>query len=400
MNKATSFNGSGRAAAILALLIVTLSALVLNQVSAAAMPAPPHQGATPGPSPTSVPACAIQVNKVAAPEHLRLGGTADVTLTVQPVCRPPDPPLHVALALDASSMPGRLGSEMAQAAVDLVDRLDLPNHSQRQVGVVEFAEEATTLCGLTNDSGLVRNCVNRVGHTGLADPAQGLQEALAALRRGRHAPSNELREVIVLFSGGGSPSGCPPVLRAASAAKSDGILLVSQCVGSDCAAACIRQAATSSQYYFAWHDKSSLLDLLDRIAEAEPQPVRLVVTDTLPANMRLVDANPPPTVSGPDLSWSFGPDFSTRTYTMTLRVEPLEVGDLPTNVSAEGRLTFGADVWSFAFPVPRVVVSAVDTPTPKPTNPPDTPTLTEIPPTPTRTPLPGYPAYLPALGTG
>jgi Mg-chelatase subunit ChlD len=166
----------------------------------------------------------------------------------------------------------------------------------------------------------------------------------------------------------------------------------------------------------------------------------LVITDRIPANMRLVrDSVQPPAEILPDggqpdglLRWRFDTVGLAGLSPLTYRLEPLSVGHWPTNIEAAADYTDGLGFpGQSIFPVPEVDVlaptpvatptdeatptepptataTASSTPTPSPT---DTasPTLTDMPPPtttqsptitpsptrrPTRTPTP-RPIYLP-----
>jgi hypothetical protein len=237
------------------------------------------------------------------------------------------------------------------------------------------------------------------------------------LMRGRKGASQdvEINEVMVVLSDGGNNAGCPPVLQAANAAKGQGILLITICVGADCDAALMRQVASSPRYYFQIEDMGSLGEVFRRIQEIVTSIVlkRMTVKDVLPDNMRYVDgsADPEPKSISPNqdvLTWETS-HVPVEGVTFTFKVEPLEAGYWPTNLEAS--LTFLDNKnrqGEKMFPVPwvnvlqpEVLATAVTptftptfTPSPTGTTPPS-PTPT---PTPTVTPTPRpKPIYLPIL---
>lgn len=159
---------------------------------------------------------------------------------------------------------------------------------------------------------------------------------------------------------------------------------------------------------------SSDADVVFDFAQAQHRMVRyrvpdvlatdLAVTDTLPANMRLVpgSVSAPGAPSGADVTWTID-RLPYVAAPFTLVVEPRQVGRWPTNVRAAADFVDG---WGrpghIDFPVPQVEVvaptatpTATATATPEPTETP-TPAPT-VAPTPTATPTAVVlrPAYLP-----
>jgi Mg-chelatase subunit ChlD len=341
--------------------------------------------------------CIPEQNKVAYPNVLLLGEETTVTLTVKAICAAEAFPLHIVLVLDSSgSMAGEKNAQLKKAVKTMIKGLDLPGHPQIEMGIVKFASVANTLCQLTNDGGRLGSCANKVDANGGTAIDAGIKEGLKVLTRGRPrgADDGAIREVMVVLSDGGNNAGCGPVLQAAGQAKGQKVLLMTVCVGSDCDAACMRQAASSPRYFFQVDDAGAIVQAFQKIVEEvlKINLKRLTITDLVPANMQYIDgsADPEPgkgdAVSG--LVWiqNYVPKDG---FTITYRLRPLETGYHPTNVSALGELLDSQSrSKDFEFPVPYVTILQ-PFPMATPSEPPPTPTLTPTPviPPPTETPV-------------
>jgi Mg-chelatase subunit ChlD len=363
--------------------------------------------------------CLAERNKVAAPNVLLLGEITNVTLTVKAVCAAEAFPLHIVLVLDASgSMAGQKNADLKKAIKNMIRDLRLEDFPQIQMGIVKFNTAATTLCQLTNDSGRLSACANKVDANGGTAIDRGIIEGLRVLTRGRPRGGGEVREIMVVLSDGGNNLGCSPVLQAASSAKGQGVLIMAVCVGNDCDAACMRQVASSPRYFYQVQDSGAIVQAFKKITEEalNINLKRLNITDLVPANMQYIDqsADPAPASGNPleGLVWKMN-YVPKDGLTITYQLRPLEPGYHPTNVEANGELTDNQNrKKAFDFPVPYVMVlqpfpmATPQPPPPTPTytpTPPPTPTV-PVPPTvtptntppPTPTPVPG-PIYLPIL---
>jgi hypothetical protein len=338
--------------------------------------------------------CDLSVDKVARPQTVTLGSDVMITLTVAPRCSAVPLPLHIVLVLDGSAMDASLSDDMKQHATDIVDALDLNENPMIKVGIVEYNESADTRCQLTNDQSRAKTCIGRVSNTGASQLELGIDEAISVLARGR-SDVDDPREVMVLFQQGANSSGCPPVTQRSNQVKSQGVLVIGQCVGPDCDTTCLRQASSSPRYFFEWDSKANLLGLFGRLINDMALPVTLTVTDTLPANMALVAGSPSgsPVVTDGRIVWTYPRAPIEPAYTMTLHVTPLETGTHPTNVEAEAHLTMGASEWRVSFPVPSVHVVGAQTPTATETS--VTPTSTS-----TATPSTAEPTVTPTATRG
>ncbi len=166
--------------------------------------------------------------------------------------------------------------------------------------------------------------------------------------------------MIVLTDGYNTVSGAEPVPQAAQRAKDDGITVVTVCAGGECDPDLL-PAASEPAMYFDVPDTTRLAQLYGDLAELLQSNaiIHLVVTDTIPANMRYMagSAEPAPAAIGVDfLQWEFdglppGP--------IHYDLEPLQEGLHPTNVIARGEFTDRRDrPGETEFPVPQVRVRA------------------------------------------
>jgi Ca-activated chloride channel homolog len=381
------------------LLSITLGLLAVIVVGAVLSSAAPVQAAPDSSMAMqgrATSACHAQSAKTAYPQTLLLGERTKLTLRILATCPGATDALHIVLVLDrSSSMTGDKIRQTKAAASQMVRDLDLPNHPEILVGVVAFDAAPRTYSPLVNDQQKVLGAINsiQVGRGTAIDLGinQGMKELLKARR---DVPKgSDISEVMVVLSDGGNNAGCTPVLQAAGAAKGQGVLLITICVGGDCDAACMRQCATSAKYYFKVEDAGGLLAVFDRI-RLEIQTIalkKLTVKDVLPDNMRYVEgsAEPPPktiSTNADVLEWETN-FVGVSGVTFTLQVEPQQPGYWPTNVEAS--LTFVDNKQgsgSGTFTIPWVMVLQPD-PIPTRTLPPPTSTLT-LTPTPTKKPTP------------
>ena len=397
------------ALAAVSVLGLSLAALSEARVAAAPAEAPAVQGR--GES-----SCVAVNRKEASPKVILLGETVDITLTVTALCAGEQFPLHIVLVLDGSgSMAGEPNREMKKAARNLIQRLNMKDNPATQVGVVQFNSAAKILCQLTNRSGTANGCVGRVGAAGGTNIGEGINAGLRVLQKGRQGigDPDSIREIMVVLSDGEDNQGCGNVQAAAGKVKSQGILLITVCVGTSCDAQCMRQVATSPRYFFEARSASQLANVFEQIRRQIQNILlkSLKVVDNLPSNMVLVagSAEPAPNSTGPNddqLEWrtSFVP---REGVTFSFKVKPQEVGHWPTNNGAFGEFTDNKSrKGTFEFRDPYVLVLnprplATATAPPPPPTPTPTPTIGPTPtptPTPTNTPTPTPgPIYLPIM---
>jgi uncharacterized protein YegL len=328
-----------------------------------------------------------------------LGQWSQVTLRVTATCPfTQGLPLHVVLVLDSSgSMAGEKNAQLKKAVKTMIKGLDLPGHPQIEMGIVKFASVANTLCQLTNDGGRLGSCANKVDANGGTAIDAGIKEGLKVLTRGRPrgADDGAIREVMVVLSDGANNAGCAPVLSAAAQAKGQRVLLMTVCVGADCDAQCMRQAASSPRHAYV-SDSAGLITVFEGItgllSDLAGEFLRsMTITDELAANMRLVPDSTlpaPSSITGQTLVWRL--DYPTLALTITYWVQPQALGDHPVSVAADGLLVDSLGRQR-TFPFPNLILHVVDlpalpTPTAFPTWTP-TPARTERPPAPTATPI-------------
>ncbi|MFN2251598.1 MAG: vWA domain-containing protein [Anaerolineae bacterium] len=339
-----------------------------------------------------------------------------MTLTTSGQCPSRPAPLHVVLAIDASSSmvaAGKLDGAR-QAAMRFAELVDLQSTS---VGVVGFNGTVTVATELTDQLDQIATAIDGITSGRGTDIAGAIDASREVLERGRASADPQPTEAIVVLSdgqqtSGSGGSGSQLVLAAADRAKADGILLATICFGTDCEVGVMRQAASRDDLCFGAAGSEDLIAVYEGLAgELAGTALRsLTVMDTVPSNMRYVpgSAAPPPEQVGVDrLIWAFSAVPSSG-VTITIDLEPLEPGHWPTNLEAHAEFLDTENLSGNAtYPVPEVdVLAPTVTPTPTPTSsatpthtamPTPTPTLTATPtasPTPTATPRP-LPAYLP-----
>jgi len=370
--------------------------------------------------------CVLAPGKWADPARLYRGAWTTVTLTSTTQCPAQLIPLHVVLSIDASlSMRNNNKIQDAKrAASTFVEQVDFTNS---KVGVTSFSDVGYIDAEVTDERGRALSAINGLELRLGTDIQGGLEKSRDILRQARlrERPPGlpEPIEVVIILSDGRPAPASRDGRGVARSLKSDGVVLMSICVGSDCDVNLMRSLASEPRLFFNVRDSSKLVAAYDRIAHQllEAHLAQMTIVDRLPDNMRYVagSANPEPlTVEPGRITWLYS--IIPRTgVTITYRLEPLEVGFWPTNVEAiaafrdtEGR------VGEVVFPVPTVEVLEPPTPTPTasatitPTDTPSrTPTATEAAtagPTPTLSPTPTStptstpirrPVYLPlALG--
>jgi uncharacterized protein YegL len=326
--------------------------------------------------------CTVEAQKVAYPRVLLMGESTRVTLTVKPTCPDEDYPLHIALVLDASgSMAGERNAMLKAAVKDLVAGLRLPDHPQIQVAVIEFRDVATVLCKLTNDEGQLIGCADRLDANGAGAIDAGIRAGMRELVAGRPrgAGSGAIREVMVVLADGPNAGTCDAVQGIAGQAKAQGILMISVCLGPDCDSACLRQAASSSRWFYQVDQARALMAAFARIRDEVTgiQLRRLTVTDVLAPDMQYIpdSAEPPPDKGDPasGFTWQTN-DVGRDGITITYQVRPLEAGERPTSALATGELRDNIGrTRSFTLPVPYVLALMPYPPAAR-TDPPSTPT--------------------------
>lgn len=356
---------------------------------AAVLPEPPG-GARAAPSAaTATPTapaygCRIFHDKRAGPPSLPLGPEVEITLTARAECIPHPLYLHVVIVVDQSeAMAGRPLADVKADARHLVEYLDLDHRPDTFVALVTFDDDARTVVPLTNNAGRIQGGLGRLDAGGQANVGLGLREALRALLAGRRmrkpdwGSSDWTTEMSVLYSLGRPVGGCATAAREAIQLRGAGILSTTVCAGSDCDERCLVELASHRRYAFELDDPR-LIDVLDLLRDRIRNTVvrEMVVTDTLSADLLLVEGSVHPTPHATDpagrwLAWreAYVPRDG---LTFTFRARPVRTGILAANERAVGhaRSSEGQLVtWAFAIPTVEVFVASptpIRTATPTP----------------------------------
>jgi Mg-chelatase subunit ChlD/sugar lactone lactonase YvrE len=351
----------------------------------AATPEEPPSGAT----------CRSFTDKTASPREIPFGSTVEVRLTLRGACGATvsTDPLDIILILDRSgSMQGEKIQILRQAARNFVAEVDF---STSRVGIVSFTGTARVEAPLSANAALLRAALMALD----ADPMgvtaidRGLAEGFAEMsRRGRP----QAKHVFILLSDGASD--LTTAVEEADRAKRAGVEIYA--IGIQAWETLMLAVATDPDHYFPADSARFLYGIFEQILERVTAVTlfrQIELSDEVPANMRYVpdSAVPPAQLVGRALRWSLA-DVPFAGLALRYELEPLELGDWPTNVVAWGDYVDGfGNTGRVDFPVPwvRVLPSNVPTatPTPPPTVPPtDTPAPTATPP-PTATPRPTGP---------
>lgn len=284
----------------------------------------------------------------------------------------------IVLVLDASgSMAGQPSAKLKDAARDMVTALDLAAHPDTRIGVVIFNTSARTHCQLSNDTGRVHGCINRIGANGGTAIDRGITEGLEVLRLGDPTRRPGLRQVMVVLSDGENNDGCAPVERAADAAKGTGLRLISVCVGGGCDSVCMQRIASGPGDYGDVPFFDDLHRYFQQVAtqlRAEPAIAALEIQLELPAQLGYVpgSAKPAPVV-GPDglLRWEID-QLDRDGLSLDFALEILGPGSDPLRARIRFDLVDGSTLdtelegWPDALPTPP----PLRTPTASPTAPP------------------------------
>ena len=374
-------------------LLLAVSGLTLGTGVFAAIA--PEAHAAPARSPldqTSDSPCVVIPQSSSSPSTVTLGDTIEVVLRTSIRCPLEVPRIHAVLVMDGS---GRNSAGMLKAMKDsakaFVRSLELGVFPSTRVRVVEFKHSSDIVCDLTSTAARITGCINSVTASGGTSIDSGIKRGMQIMANGRAglASRTALREVMVVYSAGPNNSGCAPVIAEAARAKGQSVILFTVCTGPACDKECLLSVATSERHNYHIDDADALADEAFLIA-TEPEIVRprlLNIWISLPRTMWYVShsSEHPPVVGSPldRPEWLIA-DFPSSEVTITLRLEPREIGVQP--VSSEIQGTF-SDTQSRSgeifFEIPAVEVVA-----PEPTATPS--------PMPTPTPEPLWPLYLPA----
>jgi len=303
---------------------------------------PANQPATPTPPP---PLCTFAPSVQAAPARVRLGQTVGVTVTVRAVCAPARspgvPPLHVMLVVDRSMAMGGADGQQAIAGLKaLVDRLALPRHAGREVGLVLVTDQVTIRALLTRNDAAVKAALDQFSPAIVPNPdiATGIGGARFALQQGQlgHPDPSSIREAMVVVAAGPDRASCAAVRSVAGSAQASGVTVIFACAGGGCDQRCHGQSASAPYLALPAVDPDALASWLKAVeglgqlhALARTRVDASVVLDK---SIRLVPASETPGAGvgaqGASLAWR---DLMAArdTATYAFRVQPLKTGRLP-----------------------------------------------------------------------
>ncbi len=371
------------AALLLAFAVATILLVATPPVAAA----PAAQVPAPGES-----LCFAVPKSASRPADVLLGESVDVTLTVNAFCGSEPPRHHIVLVLDGSNGMRGPGASTAferhqkEAASEFVRNVIVDAPPYTKVGIVVYGGKARILCELTDQADLVIDCIDRVTKRGEPEIDQAISRAHEVLRRGRTGfpDPTRIRDTIIVTASLPNADGCPPLSVAAEAAEADGVHIFAICIRDRCDTVCLRNTVTlPERHYYEAPAATDLISVFKKIradlepirrAQSPPPADRLVVVLPIGRAMRYVpdSAVPPPSDTGADLealTWDMRAVPRTG-ITLTLSLEPLKTGYLPTVGGASGVITdyLGRDR-VFDFDDRNVFVLApnpLNTPTPDP----------------------------------
>lgn len=313
--------------------------------------------------------CRLRAEKSVAPPRITLGETVSVTLRVGGTCDAVRrASSDIMLTVDTSGSMAGANLDAAKAAATAF--LDVIDFGFDQVGIVGFSSESRLLAGLTADRARLDPVIAQLAAAGGTDIAAGVDEARHVFKNPGHRPGTT--PVIVVMTDGRNNAGGSIAVLAARLAKNEGARVFTIGFGTDVDAGTLTRMASSPRDYYYAPGREQLVAAYETIARrvsAEVMFTRLVVSDTLAANMRYVadSGDPRPERSDRTLTWDLSfvpPDGATIRFA----VEPREVGRWPVSETAfvEGTGPAG-DVSQAAFPPAMVeVVAPVPPPTPPP----------------------------------
>jgi Mg-chelatase subunit ChlD len=332
-------------------------------------------GAPPRPEPLD---CQTVPNKFAEPTFLQLGERTKVTLRLNGDCPSLAERADILLVVDVSSSmneadaTGRPKIEAARAAV--VTFVELMDLGRDQVGLATFESTARLVLGLNQDRQAILAAANGLVAYGGTNIAAGLDVAVQELLGPRRR--SDAKPIIVLLT-----DGFPFVntrlatVAAGDAARYAGVTVYAIGLGAEVDHNLLRLVARTPQHYFIAPTAVELADVYRQIARRIAAAVllkRVRIADRVPSNMEYQnDSAVPPAVWDPanrTLTWDFAP-VPFAGIEMSYWLLPLQVGQWPTNVSADYDGTDGLDQPQRGpFPVPHVIVVAPGTPTATPIN--------------------------------
>lgn len=404
-----------------ALLALAASSAAWLGLASSAAPAPsaarPQQGES---------ACTTEAGLALPGGPFAVGEAFPLTATARTSC--PDAqvgPLHISLLIQASEEMARdpdtgehLREDARNAAMELIEGLDLPGRPWIQVGITEYNDAVNGLCALTNDVEELEDCLGDLKASGDPHLSGAIQEAYNVLKRGRPRGDENpnLREMIVLVGDGTNDfvepgrtpravtdpyvptqAGCDAVVEEVQEVldESPEMLIAAICVGG-CDQLCLRQICSSPSLIVGTDTVARLSQWLDRLIadmiSAAPTLQRLTLTLPLGPGMGYVEGSAlPDPLSFEDgtLTWELQ-GAPAADVEILLELRPSEAGAQAVCEGAGGEIVdAGGATGSFAIDCPSVDVAPGEAPTETPEPATETPTATE--PAPGETPTPTEP---------
>lgn len=327
--------------------------------------APATEVESPAPPPGR--ACIARPDKYAAPRRIPLGDTVDVTLEVEGVCPGRREGVQLAVVFDTSRSMGTSGAlEPAKdVTLALLSALD-PDASS--AALITFDEGPILRARLGDDMGTVRAAVAGLRADGDTLVEASLDAARLELTGERADPL--MRRIVVLVTDGGFHD----VLEGISAGTrllAEGIevhavVYPSAEVRDGAGLAPIEALVGDPGRVIAEAGPAMITAWVDGLTGYIPERglfETITVIDEVPENMRYIESSAVPSAAWDPatrtLTWTFRATDADERLTMRYRLEPLQVGTWPTNVSAKAPYedAVGAS-GRLVFPIPIVEVFA------------------------------------------
>jgi Mg-chelatase subunit ChlD len=302
--------------------------------------------------------CLAGVDKTADPGLVRLGREVEVRLRIDGWCPGEYEPVQVVLLVDTSrSMNWHDALDRAkEMALTLVEALD---PAAAEVAIVTFDDSAELAVPLTRDHAAVAAAIARLEAYGDSHMAEGIAVAHRELTGPR--ADEDAERLVVIISDGEYTDKAP---EAAAPAREAGIEFHALALphGGMSTYYGLKVITDSDDRVWVDPDASAIHDLAGDLIRYRPTDgafETVAVSDTVPANMLFVRGSgvPAATFDGSVLRWQIGAVDADERVEIRYRLEPLEVGEWPTNAtaSADYRDALGGD-GRLVFPVPRVRV--------------------------------------------
>ncbi|MFN2251811.1 MAG: VWA domain-containing protein [Anaerolineae bacterium] len=303
--------------------------------------------------------CLADVDKWAEPGLVRLGDEVEVTLQVRGWCPGAYDPVQLVLLVDTSrSMNWHEALDMAKTvALTVIESLD---PEAAEIALITFDDEASLHVPLTRDHASVAASLARLEAYGDSHMAAGIAAAHAELTGERSDPT--ARRLVLVISDGEYTD---KAADAAAPARDDGVEFHAVALphgGISTYFYALQLVTDSEERVLVAPDDEDVRRLARSLVHYGPTAgafESLAIDDVVPANMRYVQGSAEPAASydGTTLGWRVGAVSATDTVELRYRLEPLETGEWPTNVTAMASYEDAlGELGRRAFPVPSVRV--------------------------------------------